>query len=268
MSKAIEVLRGLQWDRIAVCPICAFTRTHGHAPDCALDAALMECDDADGYGGWIAIRERLPDPLQRIELRSAPLTGCFRDDSCPPNVWTHWREMPAPGCALGAALREGDALPTFPPHKCGLSLTHNDHRNVYETLTDYVANRDLSGDFASAEAMQRAIDTDEIWKLQWYPETPIGSQLVVAPTLAEVLGAVTTDEGDGWIPVGQRLPQVVAGFGTSKTVLVHNGDGIRLAQYGYEMWSGFSDTCGCCDAFDKTVTHWRELPPPPQKETT
>lgn len=183
MSKAIEVLRGLEWDRIAVCPICAFTRTHGHAPGCALDAALMECDN----------------------------------------------------------------LPTFPAHKCALSLTHNDHRNVYETLTDYIANRDLAGDFVCAEAMQRAIDTDEIWELQWYPETPIGSHLVAAPTLAEVLSMVATDKGDGWIAIRERLPAPLQ----------------RIELRSAPLTGCFRD-----DSCPPNVwTHWRELPPPPQAGT-
>jgi hypothetical protein len=75
----------------------------------------------------------------------------------------------------------------LPAHKCGLYLTHNQHRDYYDKLVDFIADGNLAGDFASPEDMQRAIDTDECWVLQWYPNTPVGFCRVAAPTLAEVL---------------------------------------------------------------------------------
>lgn len=75
----------------------------------------------------------------------------------------------------------------FPEHKCGLFLTHNEHRDYYEKLEQFLVDHDLLDDFASPEALQRAIDTDECWVLQWYPNTPVGFCRVAAPTLDEVL---------------------------------------------------------------------------------
>lgn len=75
----------------------------------------------------------------------------------------------------------------FPKHKCGLHLTHNQHRDYYQTLPQYLSDEHAQPSFKDASARQRAIDTGEIWELQWYPETPIGFHLVAAPTLDEVL---------------------------------------------------------------------------------
>lgn len=75
----------------------------------------------------------------------------------------------------------------LPAHKCGLFLTHNEHRDYYEDLEKFIYNNRIDDDFASPEAMQRAIDTDECWTLQWYPETPVGFCRVAAPTLEELL---------------------------------------------------------------------------------
>lgn len=75
----------------------------------------------------------------------------------------------------------------FPAHKCGLFLTHNEHRDYYEKLEKYIVDQDIKDDFADDAALLRAIDTDECWVLQWYPDTPIGFYRVAAPTLEECL---------------------------------------------------------------------------------
>lgn len=86
----------------------------------------------------------------------------------------------------------------FPPHKCGLFLTHNEHRDYYEQLDDFIVERGLTMDFESQEAMQEAIRSDECWVLQWYPDTPIGSYCVAGPTLNGVLAramAISAKQG-------------------------------------------------------------------------
>jgi hypothetical protein len=74
----------------------------------------------------------------------------------------------------------------FPKHKCGLYLTHNQHRDYYDTIEE--ACSDSSGpNFKDEAARRRAISLDSIWELQWYPDTPISFYKVAAPTLREVL---------------------------------------------------------------------------------
>lgn len=79
----------------------------------------------------------------------------------------------------------------FPGHKCGLYLTHNEHRDLYEPLAEFIVDRDIK--FADDAARQRAIDTDELWTLQWYPDTPVGFYFVAASTLEEVLALAKVD---------------------------------------------------------------------------
>lgn len=74
----------------------------------------------------------------------------------------------------------------FPQHKASLSLVHNDHRNLYMRLDEWIAENDWC-DWADEESKQRAIGMDECWTLQWYPETPVGFCAVAAPTLEECL---------------------------------------------------------------------------------
>lgn len=89
----------------------------------------------------------------------------------------------------------------FPKHKCGLSLEHNECRNYYETVQQFLDKMEkqlnFHYDWESAEHRQRSIETNEIWCLQWYANTPIGFNAVAAPTLDECLAfALTVEERD------------------------------------------------------------------------
>jgi hypothetical protein len=78
----------------------------------------------------------------------------------------------------------------FPAHKCGLYLEHNVHRDYYESAQKWWENqveRECPHDWKDDESRNRAIASDEIWTLQWYPDTPIGSYSIAAPTLEELL---------------------------------------------------------------------------------
>lgn len=82
----------------------------------------------------------------------------------------------------------------LPNHKCGLYLTHNEHRDYYESAEVYLDNNITRIDFESPEHRQRCIDTDNIWVLQWYPNTPVGFNCVGAPTLEELLDFANREE--------------------------------------------------------------------------
>lgn len=65
----------------------------------------------------------------------------------------------------------------WPPHKASLHLTHNDHKSYYKTVAEAIEQDDFGygdDDWVSPEQKQKAIDTNECWTLQWYPETPVG----------------------------------------------------------------------------------------------
>jgi len=85
----------------------------------------------------------------------------------------------------------------FPAHRAELHLDHNDHKNAYESAEHWIVENGETYAWQDDEAKQRAIDTDEIWTLQWYPNTPIGFFAVAAPTLDEVLAlAKAVEKGD------------------------------------------------------------------------
>jgi hypothetical protein len=77
----------------------------------------------------------------------------------------------------------------FPPHKGSLHLTHNDHRNNYETVEQWAGYNRESHDWVSEEQKAKAIATDSVWVLQWYPDTPVGSHALVAADLDVLLHA-------------------------------------------------------------------------------
>lgn len=67
-----------------------------------------------------------------------------------------------------------------------LTLTHNAHKSVYCTVAQCIKDERPGyelDDWVSEEQMQKAIETDECWTLQWYPDTPVGSILLSAADL-------------------------------------------------------------------------------------
>ena len=80
----------------------------------------------------------------------------------------------------------------LPEHKCGLYLTHNEHKDGYESVEEFIANRNLELDFVSLKEIQKAIDEDSVWHLQWYPDTPIGSYSICASSLEAIEKTIRT----------------------------------------------------------------------------
>ena len=86
----------------------------------------------------------------------------------------------------------------FPKHDCGLYLTHNQHKDIYETVKHNIESKHPAYDkdfFVSVEDMQKCIDTDECWELQWYPDTPIGFIRICGSSLEIVLSEALRIEG-------------------------------------------------------------------------
>jgi len=82
---------------------------------------------------------------------------------------------------------------TFPKHKASLHLTHNQHKAYYQTVEQYMEDNDADC-WVSDEQKQKAIATNEIWELQWYPDTPIGFCLLMACDLDVLLRAASDEE--------------------------------------------------------------------------
>lgn len=65
----------------------------------------------------------------------------------------------------------------FPRHEASLHLTHNDHLSCYQRVQDAVNQSDFgyaNDDWVDDIQKQKAIDTNDCWTLQWYPDTPVG----------------------------------------------------------------------------------------------
>lgn len=78
----------------------------------------------------------------------------------------------------------------LPDHKAGLYLTHNEHKDVYETVKEWTEFSHPAYDpefFTTPADLQKCIDTNDCWALQWYPETPVGFYKVCGSTLEIVL---------------------------------------------------------------------------------
>lgn len=75
----------------------------------------------------------------------------------------------------------------FPEHKCALFLEHNHHRNLYQSLEEWLNDQADFYSWESDSARERALATDEIWTCQWYPDTPIGFYALAAPTFDELI---------------------------------------------------------------------------------
>lgn len=105
------------------------------------------------------------------------------------------RPPPAPGLSAVTVARAFEVM--LPAHKASLTLTHNEHKNYYETVAQTIKDdeeHDIHHDWVSPVEMQKAIETDEMWVLQWYPETPIGSHSIAAASLP-ALAAWLEDNG-------------------------------------------------------------------------
>ena len=70
----------------------------------------------------------------------------------------------------------------LPKAEAGLYLTHNDHKNVCRAVTEFYQQ----DDFISDDEYHKAVQEDSVWCLQWYPETPIGFNIVCASSLEAI----------------------------------------------------------------------------------
>lgn len=80
----------------------------------------------------------------------------------------------------------------FPEHKASLHLTHNEHKSYYRTVKEAIEDNDhgyRADCWVSEEQKQKAIEKDECWTLQWYPETPVGFHILSAADLYVLLDA-------------------------------------------------------------------------------
>lgn len=79
--------------------------------------------------------------------------------------------------------------PFLPAHKGSASIVHNSHKNNYQTVAEMEENQPewFKGAWVSEESRAFAIANDELWELQWYPETPIGFHNLCAGRWSDII---------------------------------------------------------------------------------
>jgi hypothetical protein len=83
----------------------------------------------------------------------------------------------------------------FPRHDCSLTLTHNGHKDAYETVAQAIDGMYRNAQWVNFEQREKAIATNECWHLVWYPDTPVGQHSVLAADLDILLEfAKTADD--------------------------------------------------------------------------
>ena len=75
----------------------------------------------------------------------------------------------------------------------GLTLEHNPQLGVYESVSQYAEHHFMLYEWPPGER-DKAIATNELWVMQWYPDTPIGSYVCAASTLEALLAYANRDE--------------------------------------------------------------------------
>lgn len=79
----------------------------------------------------------------------------------------------------------------FPRHACSLTLTHNGHKDYYETIEEWEESKNKSGEvsWVNEEERTKAFAHGDVWEIQWYPRTPIGFYSLAASSLDILLAA-------------------------------------------------------------------------------
>ena len=77
-------------------------------------------------------------------------------------------------------------IAALPRHKCSLTIEHNQHLDYYQGITEY-----LTEARAEPEEIADCVAAGEVWTVHWYPDTPIGSYIVHAGTLAGAIRRAT-----------------------------------------------------------------------------
>lgn len=128
-----------------------------------------------------------------------------------------------------------DIIPTinWPPHKAGMALEHNTHKDYYETLKTAVHNDCLGlypdDAFISPDDKALCIANDDIWTLTWCEETPVGYYRKHASTFEKLMAYVNglyskTEDVPEDVPDDIHLPL--------KKFMIHWHDGRTEFIYG------------------------------------
>lgn len=95
---------------------------------------------------------------------------------------------------MATFLAEPPKIVTLPRHDASLHLTHNEHKANYETVEAAIQSGTYPDDeWVSPEQRAKAVDTGDVWMLQWYPHTPVGFCRLIACDLQALLEAASPE---------------------------------------------------------------------------
>jgi len=82
----------------------------------------------------------------------------------------------------------------FPKH-LNLTIEHNPQKLYYQTVEQYIDDALVCANtlyWVPGKSRDIACETNEMWVVQWYPDTPIGFHMVYGHTLEAVLEHIAT----------------------------------------------------------------------------
>jgi hypothetical protein len=71
------------------------------------------------------------------------------------------------------------------PRHISLTIEHNPHAVYYQSVPQYIDDTDI--DFISDAEREKAVATNDMWEMRWYPDTPVGFCTLAASTLDALL---------------------------------------------------------------------------------
>lgn len=75
----------------------------------------------------------------------------------------------------------------IPKHDCGMFLSHNENRSSYMSVAKWIDTLGIEDDeWVSIEEKAKAVATESVWCLQWYPDTPVGFYRVFASSVEAI----------------------------------------------------------------------------------
>ena len=98
-----------------------------------------------------------------------------------------------------------ELLNKLPRHECGLYLEHNPDRGYYQTVAEW-SDHTREDAWISEEEKARAIETNELWVLHWYPDTPIGAYRGAASSLEALLGWASSADASAYADAASPTP--------------------------------------------------------------
>jgi hypothetical protein len=78
---------------------------------------------------------------------------------------------------------EGERAPYMPPHKAAATITHNQHLCYLQSVADYAAELYWISEESRADAIAR----NEVWEIQWYPDSSVGFCRIAASTWSDLV---------------------------------------------------------------------------------